>query len=625
MSKFVSAGRSLAARHTPIRFIFSTTALVLILAAFAPGLSAQQSQLQNLNGDCGADYLGQTWNCTAGEIAISQVTGLQIEGDPDYCVIGQPITILTANVEYSINTQDRNDLTMYLGDQEGTDPRLFAGPGQSCSAFSVPGPFNPTPDANNPWGDNDGDACGDLAFSVTAASRPFTNVPINCQDNDDDGFADLQVLLTWDQNDKAICGQGPGQTFPTNGGTRSKCDYSLRNTLLPVVDPATLTIIKNTIGGDDAFGFSWGSTNNSAANFSLDTSAGPNTAQTSIQIVQGLGDTDFQVAEILTGQQESAGWTFVSAQCVDQDGASIGTPANIGSFHAIGNMTIDSGDEVTCTFTNAAPASLTVVKNSVGGTNVFPFVTNVPGLGTPAELGNVFQLNTAPTGTAQITKSGIPITDPVNGDNYTITEVVPGEYKLASASCDNGTSTQTETLPVNLKPGENVTCTFTDTLNGSLTIVKNAIGGTDRGFDFESNLPGGNFSISTSNGTGSQSYSGALQPGTYTVREIVPIGWDLLTGPTEFFCAETGGTNNSTVDPATGTATITIEIGETVSCTFTNQQRAQLQITKSTDPSGGTGFDFTSDVPISGWASFTLDHGQGLFSYHLRRSGRQSG
>ena len=211
MSKFLAAGRSLYECHKSIRFIFSTTALIIFLAAFAPGLAAQQSQLQNLNAGCGADYLGQTWNCTAGEISISQVTGLQIQGNPTYCVIGEPLVILTANVEYSINTQARNDLTMYLGDQEGTDPRLFAGPGQSCSAFSVPGPFNPTPDQNNPWGNNDGDACGDLAFSVTAASRPFANVPISCQDNDQDGFAHLQVLLTWDQNDKAICGQGPGQ------------------------------------------------------------------------------------------------------------------------------------------------------------------------------------------------------------------------------------------------------------------------------------------------------------------------------------------------------------------------------------------------------------------------------
>ena len=102
----------------------------------------------------------------------------------------------------------------------------------------MPGPFNPTPDATNPWGTADaGDQCGDLAFTVTNSERTFTNLPIICQDNDSDGFADLQILLTWDHLASTACGTDTGQTFPTDGGTRSKCDFQIQNTVIIISDP----------------------------------------------------------------------------------------------------------------------------------------------------------------------------------------------------------------------------------------------------------------------------------------------------------------------------------------------------------------------------------------------------
>jgi hypothetical protein len=59
---------------------------------------------------------------------------------------------------------------------------------------------------------------------------------------------------------------------------------------------------------------------------------------------------------------------------------------------------------------------------------------------------------------------------------------------------------------------------------------------------------------------------------------------------------------------AGATATIELDPGETVTCTFTNTERGKIVIKKVTDPAGGTGFDFTDDIANPN--SFTLDDGQ---------------
>ena len=154
------------------------------------------SQIQSVNGVCGGDLQGYS-GCTAGEISISEVIDLEFEGGVTECVNGQPLTISSATVNYIMGTQARSDLILWLADQEGVDPRNAAGVGQSCSAYSLPGPFGTPPDTINPLGDVDRDQCGDLAVNVPTASRTFIDITFNCQDNDNNGKADARVLLTW--------------------------------------------------------------------------------------------------------------------------------------------------------------------------------------------------------------------------------------------------------------------------------------------------------------------------------------------------------------------------------------------------------------------------------------------
>jgi len=567
--------------------------LVVLLASWAVfplGAAAQQlSQIESLGQGCGADYLGQTWNCTANDIRIAQVTGLVFDGNPTFCVPGQSLLVTQATVEYAINTQERNDLTMYIGDQEGTDPRLFAGQG-SCSAFSLPGPFNPTPNLTNPWGDAEprpdnpnpplpGDQCGDLGFQVSSATRTFTNIPLTCQDNDNDGYADVQILLTYDQNDSYNCGTGPGLTFPTDGGTRSKCDYNLNNTALPIA--GTITVIKNTLGGDGTFDFSWGL--GGTQTFQLTTVGG--TASTVIPVVAG-GTAPMAVAEILN----TPGFEFVTAQCLDENDQPVGTLESLGNVHAVNDFLVATGENITCTFTNQALGTVTINKATVGGDGTFAFTAS-PAFGS---LGTDFNITTT---------GGTGTTGPVlnlSPGTYAVTETdpqaSPGGWDLTDLSCsdpgDGGSSVDlgARTATIDVDPGETISCTFTNTKRATLVVEKQTVpNGSPQAFDFvvQDSTPADIATPALSDG---EQYTNAnLLPGVYTAAESVPAGWDL----TDINCS--GDDDSGPTGPAT--ATYNLAAGESVTCVFTNTQLADLTIRKvvSVDEPANNSFDFFSN------------------------------
>src|SRR5207244_275552 len=79
-----------------------------------------------------------------------------------------------------------------------------------------------------------------------------------------------------------------------------------------------------------------------------------------------------------------------------------------------------------------------------------------------------------------------------------------------------------------------------------------------------------------------------LSPGSYSVSEAVPAGWDL----TGLSCASSLGTSAVTTTappvagPGTATASITLAANDTVTCTFTDTKRGQIVVDKVTSPSG---------------------------------------
>ncbi len=128
--------------------------------------------------------------------------------------------------------------------------------------------------------------------------------------------------------------------------------------------------------------------------------------------------------------------------------------------------------------------------------------------------------------------------------------------------------------------GYKVTCTKAQAGTGSITIVKNAVGGTGA-FDFTGTAPLGGFIIDTAV-TSTQSFPN-LTPGTFTITETPEAGFTF----TSLAC--TGDNFDADGTGATLTANVHLDAGENVTCTYTNtKQGASLTLTKTPTPASFT-------------------------------------
>ena len=116
--------------------------------------------------------------------------------------------------------------------------------------------------------------------------------------------------------------------------------------------------------------------------------------------------------------------------------------------------------------------------------------------------------------------------------------------------------------------GDDVTCTYTNTKLGSITIVKDAVPNGPTDFGFTTTGTGlSPFSLDDdADGTlpNTTTFSGLL-PGSFSVTEDVVAE----LGPHRLVVFGTGGTG----DTGTRTATITLAAGDNVTCTYTNTER----------------------------------------------------
>ena len=178
-----------------------------------------------------------------------------------------------------------------------------------------------------------------------------------------------------------------------------------------------------------------------------------------------------------------------------------------------------------------------------------------------------------------------------------------GDYVVTHQCTVNGVSGSSASgseFTVLISKNDVVSCVFTLSQRGSIVIAKvtDPVSST-LSFDFTSNISGtASFTLTNSI---TKTISG-LAPGTYAVTETVPAGWILQ----DLVCDDGASASPSSGDTATGEATIKIEAGETVTCTYTNQQLATVVIKNVTIPSGGTGYVFTDTI---GSGTFILDDG----------------
>lgn len=314
------------------------------------------------------------------------------------------------------------------------------------------------------------------------------------------------------------------------------------------VNNASLTIIKNAIP-DGAQDFAFTATGSGLTNFSLDDDADPTLSNT--QTFSNLASGTYSVSETVP-----TGWDQTSATCTDGSDPS--------------SISLSSGESVTCTFENTQRGKIIVDKitDPTGDQTSFEF--------DPSYSQSNFFLADATTPN----DSGFLVPG-----TYSVVETVPAGWDLTSSSCSDGSTVAS----INLGAGETVTCTFNNQKDSAIIIEKQTTpDGSPESFTFETNY-GSNFNLTD----GQTNNSGDLAPGTYSVNELTPTGWD-----------ET----SATCTDGSPVTSISLQSGETVTCTFTNTQRGKILVTKQTLPDGDTtSFDFTSTYDGDG---FSLTDGQ---------------
>ena len=273
----------------------------------------------------------------------------------------------------------------------------------------------------------------------------------------------------------------------------------------------------------------------------------------------GNGET-IEVGNLVPGTYTStetvpAGWDLTDLAC--NDGASA-TPSTVDKAAAKATFELDPGETVTCTFTNTQRGHIIVKKvtDPSGATQSFEF--------DPSYAANFFLKD----GEQNDSGALVPGT-------YSVDELTPTGWDETGASCDDGSAVGS----IGLAAGETVTCTFTNTQRGKIIVVKQTDpDGSTQQFEFDPSY-GANFFLAD----GQSNDSGFLQPGTYSVGEVnLPSGWD-----------PTGATCSDGSDPAS----ISLQSGEVVTCTFTNRQRGTIIVKKVTNPSTATDlFTFTGDA-----------------------------
>ena len=306
------------------------------------------------------------------------------------------------------------------------------------------------------------------------------------------------------------------------------------------IEPAKLIIEKVTDGGNATFSFS-----GDLGDFDITTTNGTGTHTTN-----NLSPGTYAISE-----NDLAGWELVSSTCDNGD-----TPAAV---------MLESGDTVTCTFTNTklpAPGTIKIVKvveNGLGNDR-FSFTSNT----LPQNNFNIL--------VAQDMESR-EFTG-LSAGTYDVAETVPAGWELVSSECSDGSNPN----QIRLADNESIVCTFTNRRipePSSITIKKVAIGG-DSFFLFESNIDG-NFQLNTTNGTASQTFD--VTAGTYSVVENpVPSGWEL---------------QDASCNDGSPVTAIKVDEGENIICTFTNERinLGSITIVKKSKNGDGT-FTFNSNT-----------------------------
>jgi hypothetical protein len=307
-----------------------------------------------------------------------------------------------------------------------------------------------------------------------------------------------------------------------------------------------ITIVKNTVGGDGTFNFTTTGDDGFPSTFSITTSNG--TGRQTFKVNAG----GYNVTE----SGPDAPWGFTSLNCTS--GGSVSGQMAM--------FTLPAGGDVTCTFTDTKVGSIVIRKVALGGDAAFNF-TATGGLKSPFSI-------TTSSGSGNSTFSNLP------PGVYNVTESGPSlPWAFTSLSCSPTQSIFGQKAQITLTAGQTVTCTYTDTkgITGTLTVVKKIVNDNGGNATLASFLPlqVGGTTVVNGSATG-------FNAGTYTVSE---------TSVTGYVATFSGDCDSSTHQ-------VTLSVGDSKTCTITNNDVAPtLRIVKTVINDNG-GNKVVADFPL---------------------------
>ncbi len=370
------------------------------------------------------------------------------------------------------------------------------------------------------------------------------------------------------------------------------------------ISPALFRLAKLTNGGVGSFSFS--TTNTKASPIGLTTTA------VGTVVTSPVTDVVAAATSITATETVPAGWSLTTVSCVDSRAAATGNP--VGAFgNLVGNVVtvpaanVRVGSDITCTVTNEVTPKVSIAKTSVGGVGTFNFTTTNTAA-TPVAVTTLSSGSTVTSTAAAVTNRANPVT---------IAETAPAGWRLTGATCidrngtvsGNGTATfgalvtSTVTISsVNLKPGADIVCTFTNDLPATLRVTKQAIGG------------GGAFPFTVSGGATSSFSLNPNPPAAPQVTQVIaPVTAGTATKITEsgtnangftlvdVSCVDqSGAPAGSTIGTPVyvntsaemGNLTVNLVPAADVNCVFTNIKNADIALIK-VSRGGDTSVPFT--------------------------------
>lgn len=294
---------------------------------------------------------------------------------------------------------------------------------------------------------------------------------------------------------------------------------------------------------------------------------------TSVTLTELLGDLQWELDDVV---------------CSD------GTESGDGAV----TVTTTAGDTIDCVFTNLQFGSLEITKSTIGGDGTFefdlqPLDANGEPVGDP-----ITEAATTDAGTgladfgALAPGSRFSLSEADPGDEW-----IPGELECTVTAAGAQSGTPLDESDFTVAPGDVISCAITNTATATIIVVKNVIG-ADGTFSFTGDwLTPSDFEIATDAGTGTQTFDDVV-PGSYTLTEVPGEGYD----GTNLVCSDE---DNSSVDGLT--ATLGLDPGETITCTYTNSEWGVLVVDKVTVPEGSDqAFEFEWAPAGDGTTEFSL-------------------